>query len=82
MKENGITPVPSAASSTSTSPSEEDEEVEDDEFSFHRFSVLHFQGGATHTHITKRPGEPLLRHDDEGDTQVRRGRFPKSFGEG
>uniref|UniRef100_H3CR28 Myosin VIIBb n=1 Tax=Tetraodon nigroviridis TaxID=99883 RepID=H3CR28_TETNG len=42
-------------------------EEEDDEFSFYRFSALHFQGGATHTHITQRLREPLLHHDDEGD---------------
>lgn len=53
------------------SPSEEDE---DDEVSFRRFSVLHFQGGATHTHITQRLREPLLRHEDEGDARVRLGR--------
>ncbi|TWW72912.1 Unconventional myosin-VIIb [Takifugu flavidus] len=69
VKENGITPFSSPASSTSTPPPEEDEEFEDNsgEFSFHRFSVLHFQGGATHTHIIQRLTEPLLHHDDEGD---------------
>lgn len=68
MKEHGITPVSHAASSTSTSPSEDH-----DEFSFYRFSVLHFQGAATHTHISQRLREPLLHHDDEGDALVRRG---------
>lgn len=43
-------------------------------FSFYRFSVLHFQGNATHTHITQRLREPLLHHDDKGDALVRRGR--------
>lgn len=73
VKENGITPFSSPASSTSTSPSEEDEEFGDNngEFSFYRFSVLHFQGGATHTHITQRLQKPLLHHDDEGDVLVR-----------
>lgn len=73
MQENGIAPGSSAASSSSTSSSSSDEEFEDDEFSFHRFSVLHFQGDATHTHISQRLREPLLRHDDEGDALVRRG---------
>lgn len=50
-------------------PSEEDE---DDQFSFYRFSVLHFQGDATHTHVTQRLTEPLLHHEDEADTLVRR----------
>lgn len=52
----------------SPSPAEED-----DEFSFYSFSVLHFQGDATHTHITRRLSEPLLRHHNEGDALVRRG---------
>lgn len=47
---------------------------EEDEFSFYRFSVLHFQGDATHTHITQRLREPLLHHHDEGDALVRPGR--------
>lgn len=66
----------------STQPSEEDEEFEDNsgKFSFHRFSVLHFQGGATHAHIVRRLTEPLLHHDDEGDALVRRRRFRRSFG--
>ncbi|CAF97644.1 unnamed protein product, partial [Tetraodon nigroviridis] len=56
--------------SSDSSPVKENEitpEEEDDEFSFYRFSALHFQGGATHTHITQRLREPLLHHDDEGD---------------
>lgn len=52
------------------SPSEEDREGEDDEYSFYRFSVLHFQGDATHTHIAQRLREPLLRHGDKGDALV------------
>lgn len=73
VKENGITPFSSPASSMSTPPPEEDEEFQDnnDEFSFRRFSVLHFQGSATHTHIMQRLTQPLLRHDDEGDALVR-----------
>ncbi|XP_040911103.1 unconventional myosin-VIIa-like [Toxotes jaculatrix] len=35
--------------------------------SFYNFSILHFQGSSTHTHITHRLRQPLLPHDDEGD---------------
>ncbi|KAM9845449.1 unconventional myosin-VIIa-like [Aulostomus maculatus] len=54
--------------------SQEEEEEDDDfddgreEFSFYNFSILHFQGNASHTHITQRLRQPLLSHDDEGDT--------------
>uniref|UniRef100_A0A674CJZ3 Unconventional myosin-VIIa-like n=1 Tax=Salmo trutta TaxID=8032 RepID=A0A674CJZ3_SALTR len=41
---------------------------EDEEFSFIKFSALHFQGSATHSHITQRLRQPLLYHEDEGDT--------------
>uniref|UniRef100_A0A8C8MGX3 Myosin VIIBb n=1 Tax=Oncorhynchus tshawytscha TaxID=74940 RepID=A0A8C8MGX3_ONCTS len=41
---------------------------EDEEFSFIKFSALHFQGSATHSHITQRLRQPLLHHEDEGDT--------------
>uniref|UniRef100_A0A674CKG4 Unconventional myosin-VIIa-like n=1 Tax=Salmo trutta TaxID=8032 RepID=A0A674CKG4_SALTR len=44
---------------------------EDEEFSFIKFSALHFQGSATHSHITQRLRQPLLYHEDEGDTLVR-----------
>lgn len=82
FKGKGITPFSSPASSTSTPPPEENEEFEDNsgEFSFHRFGVLHFQGGATHRHIIQRLTEPLLHHHDEGDALVRRRRFQRSFG--
>ncbi|CAB1325889.1 unnamed protein product [Coregonus sp. 'balchen'] len=40
---------------------------EDEEFSFTTFSALHFQGSATHSHITQRLRQPLLYHEDEGD---------------
>ncbi|XP_030630586.1 unconventional myosin-VIIa [Chanos chanos] len=43
-------------------------EEEDDEFSFSRFAMLHFQGSATHTHIQQRLRQSLLSHEDEGDT--------------
>uniref|UniRef100_A0A8C7UL55 Myosin VIIBb n=1 Tax=Oncorhynchus mykiss TaxID=8022 RepID=A0A8C7UL55_ONCMY len=43
---------------------------EDEEFSFIKFSALHFQGSATHSHITQRLRQPLLHHEDEGDTLV------------
>lgn len=51
---------------------EEDDEFEDisDEFSFSGFSIHHFQGKATPTHITQRLKQPLLPHDDEGDVLV------------
>ncbi|XP_072547051.1 unconventional myosin-VIIb [Salminus brasiliensis] len=48
-------------------PDEESEEEEEDEFSFSRFSALHFKGSATHTHIEQRLRQPLLFHEDEGD---------------
>ncbi|XP_029380560.1 unconventional myosin-VIIb-like, partial [Echeneis naucrates] len=60
----------STPTSNTSSPSlEEDYDKFDDEsdFSFHKFSVIHFQGNATHTHITQRLKQPLLQHDDEGD---------------
>ncbi|XP_068165927.1 unconventional myosin-VIIb-like [Antennarius striatus] len=63
--------VPTLTVTTSTPPPEdnEDEELDDgsEEFSFYRFSILHFQGAATHTHICQRLKTPLLPHDDEGD---------------
>ncbi|KAM9459633.1 unconventional myosin-VIIb-like [Salvelinus alpinus] len=40
---------------------------ENEEFSFSKFSALHFQGSATHSHITQRLRQPLLYHEDEGD---------------
>lgn len=62
-----------SVSTTSTSSLEEDYDQFDDndEFSFYRFSILHFQGKATHMHIPERINQPLLPHDDEGDALVR-----------
>ncbi|CAK6952096.1 unconventional myosin-VIIb-like [Scomber scombrus] len=62
-------PAPAPASPTPSQEEEDDDEFDDgsEEFSFHRFSILHFQGNATHTHINQRLKEPLLNHDDEGD---------------
>lgn len=85
MKENGITAASSTSTSSSSSEEEEQAEEEEEEFSFYRFSVLRFQGNATHTHITQRLREPLLQHGDEGDALVRRGRRKASeelWGEG
>ncbi|XP_041658240.1 unconventional myosin-VIIa-like [Cheilinus undulatus] len=68
-----ITISPASNSRTSTpSIGEDDEEDEFDEdsdqFSFYKFSILHFQGEEnTHKHITQRLRKPLLCHDDEGD---------------
>lgn len=67
--------IPPASSSGTPTPSLEDDDDEfddgSDEFSFYKFSILHFQGNATHTHIPQRLKQPLLRHDDEGDALVR-----------
>ena len=51
---------------------EEEEEPfkEDKEFSFQKFCSLHFQGDASHTHISQRLREPLLAHQDERDSLV------------
>ncbi|XP_044074657.1 unconventional myosin-VIIb-like [Siniperca chuatsi] len=63
--------IPPASTSTTPTPSleEDDDEFDDgsDEFSFYSFSIHHFQGNASHTHITQRLRQPLLPHDDEGD---------------
>lgn len=66
--------IPPVSISTTPSQSEEDDDEFDDEteeFSFYKFSILHFQGSATHTHISKRLQQSLLHHDDEGDAVVR-----------
>ncbi|XP_022527923.2 unconventional myosin-VIIb [Astyanax mexicanus] len=66
-----VTPADEIVSSASPSEKEEEEEEEDDEedeFSFSKFSALHFQGSATHTHIDRRLQQPLIHHEDEGDT--------------
>uniref|UniRef100_A0A674CB98 Myosin VIIB n=1 Tax=Salmo trutta TaxID=8032 RepID=A0A674CB98_SALTR len=44
-----------------------DYDDENEELSFTKFSALHFQGSATHSHITQRLRQPLLYHEDEGD---------------
>ncbi|XP_069020490.1 unconventional myosin-VIIa-like [Embiotoca jacksoni] len=69
--------TPSVLSITTTSSLEKEEEEEEEEFdefdvnseefSFQKFSIIHFQDSATHTHITQRLRKPLLTHDDEGD---------------
>ncbi|XP_054452712.1 unconventional myosin-VIIa-like [Anoplopoma fimbria] len=63
---------PPASISTTPTPSleENDDEFDDDdndEFSFFKFSILHFQSNTGHTHLNQRLREPLLTHDDEGD---------------
>uniref|UniRef100_A0A4W5PKL4 Myosin VIIB n=1 Tax=Hucho hucho TaxID=62062 RepID=A0A4W5PKL4_9TELE len=47
-----------------------DYDDENEEFSFTKFSALHFQGSATHSHISQRLRQPLLFHEDEGDALV------------
>ncbi|KAM3866070.1 unconventional myosin-VIIb-like [Diretmus argenteus] len=62
--------APASRSATPPASSEEDSDEYDesnDEFSFHKFSSLYFQGNVTHTHINQRLRQPLLPHDDEGD---------------
>lgn len=75
LKAERITPVDSTASVSpaSTPPSEEADDFDEnlDEFSFYRFSILHFQSNATHTHINNRLRQPLLHHEDEDDAMVR-----------
>uniref|UniRef100_A0A3Q2YWP2 Unconventional myosin-VIIa-like n=1 Tax=Hippocampus comes TaxID=109280 RepID=A0A3Q2YWP2_HIPCM len=60
----------SDTTSRSLSIDEEEDEFEDftEEYSFYKFSILHFQGDASHTHINQRLRKPLLQHDDESDT--------------
>ncbi|XP_016133906.1 unconventional myosin-VIIa-like [Sinocyclocheilus grahami] len=43
-------------------------EKENDEFSFSKFASLHFQGSSTHSYVQQRLRQPLLHHEDEGDT--------------
>ncbi|TRY91722.1 hypothetical protein DNTS_018969 [Danionella cerebrum] len=54
------------------SPEQKDDEEEndddDDEFSFSKFASLHFQGSSTPSCIQQRLRQPLLYHEDEGDT--------------
>ncbi|XP_074506568.1 unconventional myosin-VIIb-like isoform X1 [Sebastes fasciatus] len=66
--------APASISATPTPSLEEEEEEDDDEFedgsdefSFFKFSILHFQSNHGHTHINQRLKQPLLPHDDEGD---------------
>ncbi|XP_059200423.1 unconventional myosin-VIIb-like [Centropristis striata] len=65
------TAAPSVTTTPTPSMEEEDDEFEEDdandEFSFFKFSILHFQGSMGHTHINQRIDKPLLAHDDEGD---------------
>ena len=61
---------------------EKEEEVEEPfkenkEFSFQKFCSLHFQGDASHTHIYQRLRQPLLAHQDERDSLVRRNTNPR-----
>lgn len=58
---------------------EEEEDEDDDEFAFEKFSAMHFQRSATHTHIQQRLRQPLLYHEDEGDTLVSATLFFFSF---
>uniref|UniRef100_A0A3B4WNT7 Unconventional myosin-VIIa-like n=1 Tax=Seriola lalandi dorsalis TaxID=1841481 RepID=A0A3B4WNT7_SERLL len=60
--------APKSTTPTSSLEEEDDEfDDEGDKFSFSNFSIIHFQGDATHMHITQRLRQPLLQHDDEGD---------------
>lgn len=65
--------APKPSSPTSSLEDEEDDKFDDDSgiYSFSKFSNLHFQGNATHTHITQRLRQSLLKHEDEGDALVR-----------
>ncbi|XP_077580422.1 unconventional myosin-VIIb-like isoform X2 [Stigmatopora nigra] len=60
-----------ASDMTNPTPSldeEEDNFVDfTEEFSFYKFSLLHFQSEVSHTHIKHRLKKPLLQHNDEGD---------------
>ncbi|XP_062873180.1 unconventional myosin-VIIa [Trichomycterus rosablanca] len=52
-------------------PEEEEEnedDDDDDDLSFSNFATLHFQNSATHSHIQQRLKQPLLYHEDEGDS--------------
>ncbi|XP_047446348.1 unconventional myosin-VIIa-like isoform X2 [Mugil cephalus] len=60
----------SATSTPAPSLDGDDDDMFDDdsdEYSFYKFSVLHFENKATHTHVSHRLKKPLLHHDDEGD---------------
>ncbi|KAL4608334.1 unconventional myosin-VIIb-like [Arapaima gigas] len=46
---------------------EEEHDEDDNEYAFAKFASTYFQGSATHTHISQRLRNPLLRHEDEGD---------------
>uniref|UniRef100_A0AAQ5X3P7 Myosin VIIBb n=1 Tax=Amphiprion ocellaris TaxID=80972 RepID=A0AAQ5X3P7_AMPOC len=64
--------IPRAWATPSPSLDEDEDEDENefddenDEFSFYKFSILHFQD-ADHKHITQRLKKSLLTHDDEAD---------------
>ena len=49
---------------------DEADDNDDDEYSFFKFSAMHFQGSASNSHITQRLRQPLLHHEDEGDALV------------
>ncbi|XP_071348422.1 unconventional myosin-VIIa-like isoform X2 [Trachinotus anak] len=71
LETSGLDLEITAPTSTNPTPSldEEVDEFDDDdkEFSFYKFSVIHFQGNATHTHVAQRLRQSLLQHDDEAD---------------
>lgn len=74
--ENSESEAPASISDSTTSPILPEEDYDEyyesnNEFSFYKFSQLHFKGNATHTHVTQRLKQPLLLHEDEGDTLVR-----------
>ncbi|XP_076018235.1 unconventional myosin-VIIb-like [Genypterus blacodes] len=61
---------PASVLTSTTSPVLPEEEYfeYDDSKDEYAFGQYHFQGNATHTHITQRLTQPLLQHEDEGDT--------------
>ena len=48
----------------------EEDDNEDEEYSFSKFSAMHFESSASKSHITQRLRQPLLHHEDEGDALV------------
>lgn len=76
-----ITPASIPSTPTpSLEEEEEDDEFDDgsDEFSFYKFSILHFQSNHGHTHFNERIKQSLLSHDDEGDVMVSGHRVKRS----
>ncbi|XP_073705873.1 unconventional myosin-VIIb [Garra rufa] len=47
---------------------EREREKENDEYAFSKFASLNFQGSSTPSYIQQRLRQPLLYHEDEGDT--------------